>query len=269
MLKSRFSRYLALALLFAAGFPTLTFSQVSPLPKAHSHNDYAHEHPLFDALDNGFCSVEADFYFIKGKFLVGHFLHELKPERTLEALYLKPLLERCRKNHGKVYSEPSDFYLWLDLKTDGNEIYPKLQELLSKYDEIITSYDGKTKNAKAVQIIITGMAPRKLIMREKGRRYMTFDGRPGDSSSDIPVGMMPAISDAWAAHFRWNGIGTMPEEELNVLKTQLREAHQAGRKVRYWAAPQNEHYWKFAEEIGIDFINTDHLERLRSSLLPQ
>jgi hypothetical protein len=259
-------RYLALTLLFVACFPAFAFSQVSPLPKAHSHNDYAHKRPLFDALDNGFCSVEADFYLVDGEFLVGHLLKELKPERTLEALYLKPLLERCRKNHGKVYPEASDFYLWLDLKTDGNEIYPKLQKLLSQYDEIITSYDGKTKNTKAVLVIITGDVPRELILQEKGRRYMTFDGRPKDASSDIPAEMMSAVSEAWKKHFKWNGIGTMPEDELNVLKTQLRLSHQAGRKVRYWAAPQNEQFWKFADEIGIDFLNTDHLEKLRAFL---
>ena len=28
-------------------------AEVSPLPNAHAHNDYAHQRPLFDALDSG------------------------------------------------------------------------------------------------------------------------------------------------------------------------------------------------------------------------
>ncbi|MDR0871378.1 MAG: family 43 glycosylhydrolase [Planctomycetaceae bacterium] len=245
------------------GFPE-NVPQVSPLPKAHAHNDYAHKRPLFDALDNGFCSVEADIFLVDGELLVGHTRIELKPERTLDALYLKPLLERCRKNGGKVYPDAPFFYLWIDLKTNGNEIYPKLQELLSKYDEMLTSFDGETKNSKAIQIIITGGTPRQLIIQEKGRRYMTFDGRPNESSDAISPDLMPAVSDKWSAHFKWDGTGTMPEDQKKILDKQLREAHQAGRKVRYWATPQNVSFWKFADETGIDFINTDYLEKLKS-----
>jgi len=34
--------------------------QSVPLIPAHAHNDYLHARPLLDALDHGFCSVEAD-----------------------------------------------------------------------------------------------------------------------------------------------------------------------------------------------------------------
>ena len=61
---------------------------VSPLPNAHAHNDYEHNRPLFDALDHGFTSVEADVFLVDGKLLVGHDREALKPERTLDSLYL-------------------------------------------------------------------------------------------------------------------------------------------------------------------------------------
>jgi hypothetical protein len=41
-----------------------------PLTRAHAHNDYLHARPLFDALDHGFCSVEADVWLVDGKLLV-------------------------------------------------------------------------------------------------------------------------------------------------------------------------------------------------------
>src|SRR6478672_5812077 len=37
-------------------------TEVVPLANAHAHNDYEHARPLYDALDQGFTSVEADVY---------------------------------------------------------------------------------------------------------------------------------------------------------------------------------------------------------------
>ena len=73
-------------------------NESKPLLRAHSHNDYHHKHPLLDALDSGFCSVEADVFLKDATLLVGHSRFELKKERTLEALYLVPLAERVKAN---------------------------------------------------------------------------------------------------------------------------------------------------------------------------
>src|SRR5436853_4533789 len=76
---------------------------VKLLKNAHAHNDYEHARPLLDALDHGFCSVEADIHLVRGDLLVGHSLLNLRPERTLEKLYLRPLEKRVQVNHGRVY----------------------------------------------------------------------------------------------------------------------------------------------------------------------
>src|SRR5258708_19344042 len=73
------------------------------LTNVHAHNDYEHARPLFDALDHGFCSVEADIHLVEGQLLVAHSRSEVKPSRTLQSLYLEPLRERVRKNAGWVY----------------------------------------------------------------------------------------------------------------------------------------------------------------------
>ncbi len=62
---------------------------------AHAHNDYVHTHPLFDALTNGFCSVEADIYLTNGQLLVAHTLEKTQPGRTLQSLYLDPASSAC------------------------------------------------------------------------------------------------------------------------------------------------------------------------------
>src|SRR5689334_23371364 len=72
--------------------------QAKPLRRAHAHNDYEHKRPLFDALDNGFCSIEPDIYLIEGQLLVAHDRDEVSPERTLQRLYLDPLRARIKEN---------------------------------------------------------------------------------------------------------------------------------------------------------------------------
>src|ERR1019366_2575676 len=57
-------------------------SSPTPLTRAHAHNDYEHSRPLWDALDQGFCSVEADIYLVNGQLLVAHDRNQVKPERT-------------------------------------------------------------------------------------------------------------------------------------------------------------------------------------------
>ena len=89
-----------------------------PLIHAHAHNDYVHKRPLFNALDDGFCSVEADIYLVDGQLLVAHVRSQVKPERTLQALYLDPLSERVKKNGGHVYPAGPEFTLLVEIKAD-------------------------------------------------------------------------------------------------------------------------------------------------------
>src|SRR5438477_8275309 len=91
-----------------------TTNSPPPLLRAHAHNDYEHPRPLLDALDHGFCSIEADIYLVENKLLVAHDRDQAKPERTLQALYLDPLRERARKNGGRVYPNGPEMVLLVD-----------------------------------------------------------------------------------------------------------------------------------------------------------
>lgn len=53
---------LAVVGVFARGAGSQENGAVVPLERAHAHNDYEHDRPLFDALDSGFKSVEADVF---------------------------------------------------------------------------------------------------------------------------------------------------------------------------------------------------------------
>ena len=110
-----------------------------PLTRAHAHNDYLHERPLLDALNNGFCSVEADIFLVDGELLVAHTKRELSPERTLKTLYLDPLQKRIKYNGGRVHKGGPELTLLIDIKNNGEETWTVLNRVLAGYPEIFSA----------------------------------------------------------------------------------------------------------------------------------
>src|SRR4051794_12028729 len=104
-----------------------------PLPNAHAHNDYEHPRPLLDALDNGFCNVEADIHLVAGQLLVAHDPRALDPRKTLQSLYLDPLKKRITEQEGHVYPDGPQFTLMIDVKSDPKSSYAALRDLLKSY----------------------------------------------------------------------------------------------------------------------------------------
>jgi len=260
------SRHSAAAILLAVStFGIGAAHAVEPLLHAHAHNDYWHERPLFDALDRGFASIEADIFVVNGKALVGHDRRELKPERTLESLYLEPLARRVKGNNGRVHAGSDRFFLLVDIKSDPHEAYPLLHEMLSKYAESLTVVDRGEVRPGAVTVVITGNRP--IAKMDKATlRYAGVDGRMTDLGSDLPSHLMPMISDNWSDHFTWRGHGEMPAGERAKLRGITDKVHKAGRLLRFWATPENESTWRELRSAGVDLIGTDRLDELATFL---
>lgn len=232
------------------------------LQRAHAHNDYAHKRPLQDALDCGFCSVEADIFLIDGELLVGHSRSELTAERTLQALYLEPLWKRCQANGGRVYRDGPQFMLLIDIKNQGEQCYLKLATLLKSYESILSKVEQGVFVERGVQVVISGDRPVSTITRDKDR-LVGIDGRLSDLNSDLPSSLLPLISDRWGKHFKWNGRGEIGPDEKHKLTTIVKQAHQAGRRIRFWATPESEAVWKVLYDAEVDHINTDLLKDLQ------
>jgi hypothetical protein len=238
---------------------------VTPLRQAHAHNDYEHTRPLFDALDHGFCSVEADVFLVGGKLLVGHNLIDLRPARTLEALYLDPLRARARANGGRIYPGGPTLYLLIDVKSEAKATFAALVELLARYDDILScARDGKNET-RAVTVVISGNRDRDGILAQKECRA-GVDGRPEDLDSELPTAALPWISARWGALFHWQGDGPFPAAEHAQLRDYVRKAHARGRLVRFWATPESPVVWEELLAAGVDLINTDRLAELRRFL---
>src|SRR5439155_7031381 len=137
----------SLGFYWCLGFGIWSFSFVfasepTPLIHTHAHNDYEHKRPLFDALDHGFCSVEADIYLVEGQLLVAHNRSQVNPDRTLQKLYLDPLRVRVKKNRGRVYAGGPEVMLLIDIKTDWKTTYPVLRETLKQCADMLTVFHG-------------------------------------------------------------------------------------------------------------------------------
>ncbi len=240
-------------------------ADTAPLPQAHAHNDYYHSRPLLDALDNGFCSVEADVFLVGDQLLVAHSKLEIRPEQTLESLYLDPLQKRVLKNGGRVYPGGPMFTLLIDFKSDGKETYAVLRSKLSVYRKMLSRVENGAFHPGAVQIVVSGNRPVEAITQD-AVRYVGIDGRLSDWDSTTPAHLMPMISDRWSSHFRWRGEGNFPSNERQRLREVVARAHAADRRVRFWATPENPLVWNELQSAGVDHINTDQLEALREHL---
>jgi hypothetical protein len=250
----------------AKGDEKPTVRPVVPLRNAHAHNDYEHKRPLFDALDNGFCSVEADVFLVRNQLLVGHNRSDLKPERTLEKLYLDPLRERIWSHGGRVYPDGPTIFLLVDVKTEAKATYAVLDQVLAQYADILSVTRSGKFEAKAVTVVVSGnRAPEMLATQTVC--YAGLDGRSEDLESTVPAHLMPWISDRWGKLFRWRGEGPMPPEEQTKLGEFVSKAHAHGRLVRFWGTPESPVFWTELRAARVDLINTDKLPELRRFLL--
>lgn len=245
--------------------PVLAIAQ--PTVLKHAHNDYEHPRPLWDALDQGFNSVEADVYLIDGVVYVYHDRPaQPDPARTLQKLYLDPLAARIKANRGKMYpGDAQPFFLMIDIKADGPAVYAALQQLLAPHRRWLTQFKGTRTKAGAVTIFLSGDRPIAQVLGEKVR-WVALDGRPSDLGKGFTAAQFPVISDSYYNHLRWRGQGEMPAAEREKLQALAAKVHAEGKRLRLWATPEGPAAWQAWLDCGIDLINTDQLAELEQFL---
>jgi hypothetical protein len=246
-------------------------SGASGLERAHAHNDYEHDRPLFDALSHDFKSVEADIWLVDGELLVAHDREDVQPGLTLESLYLDPLRKTVKRNRGSVYEgDPDYFTLLIDIKSDAVPTYLALHKELRRYQQVFTTFRPGGVKDGAVTAIVSGNRPRDLMQGQRVR-YAAYDGRLSDLGRATDQTFVPLISDNWTNHFTWMGEGDMPGAEREKLRSIVETAHANGQRVRFWATPeqppQREAVWQELLAAQVDYINTDHLDALQEFLL--
>ncbi|MFD5492015.1 phosphatidylinositol-specific phospholipase C/glycerophosphodiester phosphodiesterase family protein [Streptomyces sp. NPDC001812] len=243
-----------------------------PLWRAHAHNDYVHPRPLLDALDHRFGSVEADIFLVGGQLLVAHDPEDLDPSRTLESLYLDPLAARVRAQRGSVYrGHREPLQLLVDIKTEGASTYLELDRRLRRYRHLFTTcVDGRVLPGP-VTAVVSGDRAARAPMEAQRVRHAFYDGRLTDLGGPARASLIPLISDNWTLHFTWRGVGAFPAAERQKLRDIVGGAHARGRRVRFWATPDQpgparDALWGELAAADVDHLNTDDLAGLESFL---
>jgi hypothetical protein len=251
------------------------------IPKAiHSHNDYWRPVPFYSALSVGAISVEADVWLYNETLYVGHEQSALTTARTLDSLYIQPILNVIRaenpnstfapvnsKNGVFDTSSGQTLYLWIDLKTDGAKTMPYVVKALQPLRDAgyLTTYDGKTVTKGPVTVIGTGNTPRNLVQGVAPRDYF-WDAQIATLNSTENLNITSDVSPIASGTF--NGIfgevrnRTLNSTQLRTLESQVQVAHARGLGVRYWDTPgwpigTRNAVWRTLWDNGVTLVNVD------------
>jgi len=220
----------------------------------HSHNDYLHERPLWDALEAGVTSVEADVWKFWSGLYVSHFPIFGK-SGSLEGWYLDPWRKAAVRQGATDWRQ-----LWMDIKGPEGPVQEALLSTLRGIlggehglgPRIILTGDDEAKKTLAKTLsAIPGVAGRFEIDRRE------FDGSdPFRKGVTDPWGW---YSLSWSEHFTWDGKGCMPIAEWAKINAQVAAIHSKGRRVRYFHVPSTLAWVRVAHEAGVDLIDVDDL----------
>ena len=211
-------------------------------PIGHCHNDYRLNQPFTTAFEAGMGSIETDVYFVNGELYVAHSPFQIKRKRTLNRLYLEPIVELVRQ--GKAHP----IRLLIDVKMRAKATLNKIIEQFQKYPDIFNENSPIT-------IIISGMRPPKEDWANYPP-YIYFDGRPSENYSEAQQKRVGMISDNFQ-HYKPHWEKGKATDETD-LKNVVALCHAKGEKIRFWNAPDNKSVWQKLVELGVDIINTDN-----------
>lgn len=239
--------------------PILLLLKAQAQPKIHAHNDYQQKTPLKTALQKKAEQIEADIFLINDTLFVAHAKKDIKPDNTLNRLYLEPIaqyLQQQRKFKGgdKNYR----FSLMIDIKENFDQVYPVLKREIEKYGD----YFDASRNRRAVKIVISGDRPARETFSTYPK-WLFFDGLPQISYTKNELKKIALISAQFSKFSKWKGNGSLASNDEILIKKVINEAHQQGKQIRFWGAPDQPLAWKKLVELGVDYINTDKIVETR------
>jgi hypothetical protein len=60
----------------------------------------------------------------------------------------------------------------------------------------------------------------------------------------------------------WKGEGAMPYQDDKVIRAAINAVHAAGKRIRFWGAPDTPVCWQKLMDMHADIINTDKIDDL-------
>ncbi|KAF9641299.1 putative alkaline phosphatase protein [Lasiodiplodia theobromae] len=269
-------------------YPTDLTRGIIPKP-FHSHNDYWRDVPFYSGLSYGAVSTEADVWLINGTLYVGHEESALTHVRTLDALYISPILDTLkRQNPVTPFAPPNTkngvfdtssgqtLYLWIDLKTSADTTFPAAHAALEPLRQAgyLTTYFPSNSSLVpgAVTVIGTGNTRLSDVLDQNGadvRDFFLDAPLAGDMPDEITgPEVSPVASTDFAAVFgevKGAGVPALNETQLATLRKQVGAVHAKGIAARYWDTPgypvgTRNAVWRTLLDEGVDLLNVDDLE---------
>ena len=203
-----------------SSWPTDFSAGILPIP-CHSHNDYWRAVPLFSAIEAGCIGVEADIWLFDEKLYVGHSIPSLTRNRTINSLYIDPLLTILEKQNpkhtllpqkdtrvnGVFDTTPEQSLIFLiDFKTAGSDLWPYVQSALEplRVRNYLTRYDsGDNQIVQGpITVVGTGNTPFDLVISDESNPYhdIFFDS-PLDAMYEDSEGKGTSRSDSDVDNF--------------------------------------------------------------------
>ncbi|KAL7285194.1 hypothetical protein ACG7TL_000287 [Trametes sanguinea] len=240
-------------------YPTQFTQNIMP-KMIHSHNDYWRDVPLLTALSFGVASVEADVSLFNGTLYVGHENAALTPDRTLDSLYIQPLLQILKKMN------PQNAF------TAGSMTPKALPFILKAFQPLreagyLTTFANGTLTTSAITVVGTGNSPLEQVKALDPRDYfdapLTQLTDPSLNTTWDPT-LSPLASTDYAVAVGWNGIGNITDEQKANITRFVGDAHSRGITARFWDTPEwpvfaQQNIWRALLEGGADWLNADDL----------
>lgn len=218
----------------------------------HSHNDYQRRVPIYQAYAQQLASIEIDVYERNGDLVVAHDRHEVATAKTIDELYLRPILDLFKANGGKPWADSENtFSILVDLKTPANPTLDILTKKLAKYQDVF----NVEKNPYGVKVIISGNRPDPKDFH-KYPSFIYFDGDRLDYT-EKELEKIAMISFSLRDNADWNGKGMFKKDQQKKVEELIEGVHKLGKPIRFWAAPDGVNAWNRLHTMGVDYINTD------------
>lgn len=251
----------------------------------HSHNDYLRKAPLYDALAAGCTGVEADVWLQDDNLLVAHTKDDILDDRTLQSLYLDPLLSILQERNpdhtttsGVFKTDPdTTLTLLIDFKIDDSSVYDHVVSQLEalRSHGWLTFWDGSDTKTRPVTIVASGEASFDQITANDTYRDVFFDA-PLDKLEDEGTKYSTADSYYASVSFKdsigstsWLGLGKLGSDQTDTIRAQITAAEDRGLRSRYWDTPDSpssvqRDVWSVLEMENVGMLNLDDVEKARS-----
>lgn len=243
-------------LLLALALTCCGAAAAQPTVLIHSHNDYAQRVPFYQAYAQQVSSIEADVFLHDGQLLVGHDVEDLRADMTFEALYVEPIVTLFARNGGRAFRDSDQtLQLMVELKSETDPTLRAVAALLGRWPEV---FDPEV-NPAAVRVAVTGRVPAPEAF-DRYPRFLGFDGAWDADYTPEQLERIALISTNFRDFSQWNGKGTIIPAEKERLEQVIDRAHEQGKPVRFWNAPEGTTVYYTFYDMGIDYINTDNPE---------